>query len=118
MQRREFHYNYIAMKNRRKQLRNQANESEQIMWTKLRKSQLGFKFTRQYSVDGYVMDFYCPKLRIGIEIDGGIHRSKLEYDAYRDKYIKSYDIKVIKFSDQEVINNIDVVIKKLCPLLK
>ena len=70
---REFIYNSSNLKPRRRQLRNRATETEVLLWNKLRRRQLGFKFVRQYSVSGYVIDFYAPQIRLAIELDGEYH---------------------------------------------
>jgi len=70
-----FHLNSPNLKERRQELRNNAPSAEKILWDKLKNSQLSYKFRRQYSVDGYVIDFYCTKFRLGIELDGKTHKS-------------------------------------------
>ena len=70
---RNFIYNSSNLKPRRRQLRNRATETEVLLWNKLRRRQLGFKFVRQYSVSGYVIDFYAPQIRLAIELDGEYH---------------------------------------------
>ncbi|OGD05523.1 hypothetical protein A2379_01015 [Candidatus Amesbacteria bacterium RIFOXYB1_FULL_47_13] len=66
--------NVKDLKNRRRQLRKDATETEILLWKELRNNQIGHRFVRQYSVSGYVIDFYCPKYRLGVELEGGIHR--------------------------------------------
>jgi len=112
---RKFIYNAPNLKPRRQQLRNRATETEVLLWNKLRRKQLGFKFVRQYSVSGYVIDFYAPQIRLAIEIDGGYHKNKKQqiYDNYRTKYICAADIKEIRFLSREIVKNIDSVINKI-----
>ena len=69
-------YNKKALKERRRELRQNSTPAEKILWKLLRDSKLGAKFRRQYSVGGYVLDFYCPKLKIAIELLGSVHLSK------------------------------------------
>lgn len=111
------------MKPRRRQLRNKATAAEVILWERLRKRQLKIKFIRQYSVSGYVIDFYAPEIRLAIELDGYYHLSTSQqvYDKYRTRYLNSAGIKEIRFTNEEVVNRInDVVIKiqSSDPLLK
>ena len=76
---------------------------------------MGEKFRRQYSVDGYVVDFYCPRIHLAIEIDGKQHRnanSKV-YDNYRDRYLQAFNIRTIRFNNEEVVNDINSVIDKI-----
>lgn len=109
----DFVYNNKMMKCRRRQLRSKPTETEELLWGKIRKSQLGYKFDRQYSISGFVMDFYCPAKRLAIEIDGEIHKTKETYDKYRDRWLTSADIKVIHFQNEEVVNNIRSVLKRI-----
>lgn len=78
---------------------------------------MGARFVRQFSIDGYVMDFYCPKLRIGIELEGEIHKYKKEYDEYRIKYLEAFGIKILRFRNEEVLHNLDHTLSVITPLL-
>lgn len=100
-----FHYNNPALKPRRQQLRRKSTNSEQVLWSLIRNRQLGYKFLRQYSVDGYVIDFYCPRLRLGIEIEGEIHRFSKKYDDYRNRYIEAAGIRSIHIPANMVIHH-------------
>ncbi len=73
------------------------------------------KFFRQYGIGEYIVDFYCPKLKLVIELDGEIHFNKPheEYDNIRDEFMQSLNILVIRFKNEEVIGNIDLVLEKL-----
>lgn len=106
-------YNKPSLKYRRKELRNSSTEAERILWQHLKNSQLnGFKFIRQYSIDNYVVDFYCPKARLAIELDG-FHHAKKEvagYDHVRTISIESYDITVLRFWNISIINNLENVL--------
>ncbi|KKT41687.1 MAG: hypothetical protein UW30_C0005G0001 [Candidatus Giovannonibacteria bacterium GW2011_GWA2_44_13b] len=81
-------YNNKILRDRRKELRYNQTKTERILWRCLSREQLGNKrFFRQYSVGGYILDFYCPKARLAIELDGGSHipsEQKL-YDTERTK---------------------------------
>ena len=84
------HYNKTEMKERRRQLRKEQTFCEKILWQYLRNRSLkGVKFRRQYSIDNYVIDFYCPKIKLAIELDGNIHElpEQRDYDAKRQKYL-------------------------------
>src|SRR3990172_7927321 len=109
----QFHYNKTQLKYRRKQLRRDTTEAEKILWYKIRDKKLGVKFFRQYSLDGYVIDFYCPERRVAIEIDGGYHKlaSSRTYDKYREKYISAFNIKIVRFNNEkEVIKRINALL--------
>lgn len=109
------HFNLSQLKQRRRQLRSRSTPSESLLWNQLRNNQLGCKFKRQYSVDGYVMDFYSPSQKLGIELEGGIHlkNSQQKYDAYRFNYLKEFGIHIIRFSNQLVDNNITSVVSQI-----
>ena len=106
------HYNKSAMKQRRKTLRKNLSKAEAIMWNHLSRRQMnGYKFRRQHSVDQYVIDFYCPELKLAIEIDGDSHfMSGAEVqDKIRQEYIESFGIKFLRFTNEDVYKNIDGV---------
>ena len=101
------------MTERRKQLRNDATPQEKKLWIHLQGKKLGYKFIRQYSIDNYVVDFYCPSKRLAIELDGDIHKRTLEYDKYRTEYLKSFSINILRFQNIEVDTDIQSVIDRI-----
>ena len=113
--RRRYIFNTSSLKSRRKELRNHATEAEKILWSCLKKSTLGYKFIRQYSVEGYVVDFYCPKGKLAIEVDGAVHRNLGQkiYDQYRTELLNAWGIKLIRFWNWEVKNNLSQVLHKI-----
>ena len=91
------------------------------MWSCLRGRKLkGCKFIRQYSVGKYILDFYCPQYRLGIEIDGGQHDEEkaLEYDQVRTKFIESQGIRIIRFWNNDIGKRIDSVCDEIGEVLK
>lgn len=76
---------------------------------------MGVKFKRQHSIGGYIVDFYCQKYKLVIELDGEIHYTKeaREYDVIRDKYFEELSYKVLRFLNSEVENNIEMVLEKI-----
>jgi len=87
--------------------------AEIILWSKLKGRQLkGLKFRRQYSVECYIVDFYCPKLRLAIELDGKSHLGKenQEYDRARQDEIEALGISFLRFTNQEVYEDLDKVL--------
>lgn len=110
---RRFVYNINPLKNRRKQLRNRATEEERILWSCLKKNTLKYKFIRQYSVEGYVIDFYCPEKRLTIELDGEQHLQSREYDLNRTKILNAYGIRVIRFWNHEVKDGLTKVLHQI-----
>jgi cyclase len=108
-------FNNPVLKPRRQQLRNKSTESESILWEKLRNRKLGYKFTRQYSIEGYVIDFYCSKARLAIELEGSIHNhpNVKIYDNYRKKHLEEYRINFLVFNNSEIHDNLEAVILKI-----
>ena len=95
-------------------LRNRMTNSEILLWEKLKGNQiLGLKFRSQHPIDIFIADFYCHEARLVVEIDGEVHEGQIEYDDGREAEIEKYDIKVIRFTNDEVINDIDRVVNKI-----
>ena len=87
-------------------LRSSQTPSEKIVWEMLRGRRcLGLKFRRQHTLVGYVVDFYCPELKLTVEIDGEIHKFQKEYDEIRQSDIEFKAISFIRIESSEVINN-------------
>ncbi|MFH1392493.1 MAG: DUF559 domain-containing protein [bacterium] len=104
-------YNKVSQKLKRKILRNNATKAESILWVKLKNKQLNYKFRRQYSVGPYVLDFYCPKLKLAIEIDDSSHLERQEYDQERQEYIGILGIKFLRFTNKDVYDKLGEVVK-------
>lgn len=93
-------------------LRKDSTLSEVLLWNQLKNKQFfNLDFDRQKIIGNYIVDFYCPSLKLVIEIDGGSHDNKLSYDLVRDDYFKNLGLNVIHFSDADVKNNIGVVLE-------
>ena len=98
-----------------KSLRNNPTKAEQCLWARLRLKHLGFVFYRQKPIGGYIVDFYCPKTRLVVEVDGGQHLTMETSgnDRVRDKYLRNLGMTVIRFSNSEVEKNTDVVVRTI-----
>ena len=108
---RELPYN-PKLKDRARELRNNSTKGEIKFWSELlRKKQSGYKFYRQKILVHYIVDFYCPKLKLVIEIDGTSHDNKKEYDEHRDRILESYGLKVLHFNDLQVLSNFHLIEK-------
>ena len=96
-------------------LRRDMTAPEKIIWDRVCKNQLGVRIRRQHPVWKFIADFYCHEVKLIIEIDGGIHlRSEhKEYDISRDTIIKEFKIDILRFNNDEVINEPDLVIEKI-----
>lgn len=99
---------------RARKLRKNMTNAEKNLWSKLRKNQLlGFKFHRQHPIDIYIADFYCHNAKLAIEIDGEIHKYQKEKDKSRTNELEKLGIKEIRFTNEDVLNNIELVIAKI-----
>ena len=104
-------YNDQNLKKRRQELRANDTRAENILWAELRDRQLNnMKFYRQYSVGPYILDFYCPKVRVAIELDGEQHKDAVEYDKEREFFLKSKNIHTLRFWNNEIINNLSKIL--------
>jgi very-short-patch-repair endonuclease len=104
------------LKNYSRQLRKDMTDAEWLLWSKVRRKQLkGYQFYRQRIIGNYIVDFYCPKASLIIELDGGQHYEEegIIKDKIRDDYMKRQGLKVIRFSDTDVFEDIDGLIEKI-----
>jgi very-short-patch-repair endonuclease len=110
---RELPYN-PALKQRARILRKSGNLAEVLFWLAIKNKQLsGLDFDRQRIIGNYIVDFYCHKLALVIEIDGASHDCKDEYDHIRDVYLHSLELCVWHFSDTQVINKLPMLLDKI-----
>jgi very-short-patch-repair endonuclease len=95
-------------------LRNNMTLSEILLWQEIKGKKLnGYDFHRQKPIDDYVVDFYCPKLRLVIEIDGDSHDGKENADFIRQKKLESMGLTVLRLWDSDVKDNVDGVVQQL-----
>ena len=97
-------------------LRNNMTDVEKIMWEKLKKKRaVGYRFRRQHPLGFYILDFYNHELKLCIELDGEYHNYKEQIlkDKERDDLLQFNGITVIRFRNEEVLNDIEVVINKI-----
>ncbi|MFA6515238.1 MAG: endonuclease domain-containing protein [Candidatus Paceibacterota bacterium] len=98
---------------RARELRKERTEAEIIFWNKVLKNKevINYKFTQQKPLGDFIADFYCSKLLLVVEIDGGIHNELKERDKERSEILfYKYDIKVIRYENNDVLNDIEKVI--------
>jgi very-short-patch-repair endonuclease len=99
-----------------RQLRASMTDAEKRLWAKVRMKQLkGYQFYRQKPIGDYIVDFFCPKANLVIEVDGSYHLvgKTIEYDRVRDEYLSSLGLKVLRFNNSDVLTNIDGVIETI-----
>ena len=113
-----FLHNDPKFKPRRKELRHNETKEERFLWASLRRKNLGHRFSRQYYVGPYILDFYCVEKGLAVELDGFQHLENKEYDAERDDYLLLNGVKVLRFWNSELNDNIDKVLEKIINELK
>lgn len=107
-------HNRQYLKQFRKDLRNNGTAAEATLWKFLQRKQLdGRKFRRQHSVGNYILDFYCPSERLGIELDGAHHFQTAGFlkDEERTKYLNSLNIRILRFENDEVFKALESVLE-------
>ncbi len=110
------HYNKSSEKEKRRKLRQSQTNTEDLVWRYLRNRQLlGYKFKRQCSVDHFVIDFYCPELKLAVELDGASHNNpeQIEYDIKRQKYLEEFNIKFVRIKDEDLFGNTNQAFMKI-----
>ena len=95
-------------------------DAEKLLWSKLRKKQLkDYQFYRQRIIGNYIVDFYCPKAKLIIEVDGSQHYDDEgnRRDEMRDSYLKKLGFKIFRVSDREVFKNLQGVVERIFEIL-
>lgn len=100
-------------------MRNESTAAEEMLWKSLRNRKKGAKFRRQHPIHSRILDFYCEEYRLGIELDGGIHDSaeRSLYDKERTEVLEEVGIRIIRFKNDEVLNNIQSVLARISEYL-
>jgi very-short-patch-repair endonuclease len=108
-------FNRSEVKSLRRKLRQTQTDAEAIVWSKVRKNQLGVKFRRQYSVERFVVDFYAAEVRLAIELDGAVHFTPEAEarDRAREAVIAQYGITFLRFMNTEVETNLAGVLESV-----
>jgi len=113
----KFHYNAFPetfMKAR--SLRKDLTEAESVLWDAIRNRKLnGYKFRRQHPVGQFIVDFFCAEKELVIEVDGGVHNDVAvkEHDKNRTAELERYNLKVIRFTNDEVMNDLGMVLRRI-----
>ena len=114
-------YNRSVDKEKRRVLRNNPTEHERLIWERLKGKQvIGLKFRRQYSVGPYILDFYCPEVKLAVELDGSTHLvgDQPEYDANRTDFIERFGITLVRFTNDDIERNIEAVLAAIIAATK
>ncbi len=104
---------YPVLKERAEEMRTNPTKAEAFLWEKLRANKIGVKFRQQHIIDQYIVDFACLKEGLIIEVDGAIHNQQKEEDQIRTVLLESLGYKVIRFSNEEVLNDIESVLTQI-----
>jgi len=99
------------LKRRRRSLRRNITDGEYALWYWLRNNELNYKFRRQVSIGSYIVDFYCHKLKLIIEVDGGIHNDQIEYDTRRENWLKLQGYNIIRVNNEDCVHLTDKALK-------
>ena len=99
-------------------LRHKMTDVERLLWQSLRYKQLnGHRFRRQHPIGQYIVDFACVEQKLAIELDGGQHQEQAAYDLQRTTFMEAQDWKVLRFWNNDVLNNMDGVLTKIVDAL-
>lgn len=100
---------------RSRQLRSEQTPAEEHLWRLIRKNKLdGFHFRRQQVIDGFIVDFYCHKAGLVVELDGKIHLNQKKYDRERENVLKNRGLTVTRFTNEDVLENTSTVLQAIC----
>jgi len=102
-----------------KELRDNMTDAEKCLWARLRSKHLGYMFCRQKPIGNYIVDFYCHKARLVVEVDGGQHFTEdtASNDRVRDEYMRNLGLTLLRFSNYEVLKNTDGVTEAIYKLV-
>ena len=115
-------FNLVEVKENRRYLRTNMPKAEVIIWSQIKnKQRLDKRFLRQFSIGKYILDFYCPNIKLAIEIDGDSHfksKEKSEYDSMRENYLKQFGITILRFTNYDVYNSLNAVVLKIDEVIR
>ncbi len=94
--------------------------AESLLWQEIQRDKLGVRFRKQHPIDMYILDFYCHRKKLAIEVDGEIHNQPdaKEHDEARSKVLQSIGITVLRFTNDEVLKNTNGVVERIEKWLK
>src|SRR5262245_24270659 len=119
--RRRLIHNLTSSNSRRKQLQANLTPAEALLWTNLKSSNLeGKKFRRQHSIGPYIVDFFCPECRLVVELDGDAHMTETgaQADEQRTEFLKRFNVKVLRFENKDVFDNLEGVLAAIRECLR
>ena len=102
---------------RARELRRDMTPAEKIFWQELRSNKLGIHFRRQQIIAGFIVDFYCHKGVLVVEVDGDIHDLQQEDDALREKVLREMGLTIVRFRNEDVIKDLPAVVGRIRSLI-
>ncbi len=108
---------WAKLKTAAREMRKDPTLAEERLWQKLRKEQLGVKFRRQHAIEHFIVDFYAAKPALVIEVDGPIHDQQMEYDALRQAFLESLGLRVLRFKNDDVLENMQGVLEVIAEVI-
>ena len=100
------------------ELRRDMTAAEKLLWNELRANKLGFHFRRQQIIAGFIVDFYCHKAALVVEVDGDIHDLQQEEDTRREKVLTDLGLRIVRLRNEEILKELSMVLEsikeKLC----
>ena len=103
-----------AIKDRVLENRSKPTPAEELLWRELRKlKSKGLHFRRQHAIGHFIVDFYCWKARLAVEVDGPIHQDQATADEARSRYLESRGVRIIRFRNDEVTSSINQVVARI-----
>jgi very-short-patch-repair endonuclease len=100
-----------------REMRQQRTPAENVLWQCLRSRKLnGLKFRRQHPIERFIVDFFCAEARLVIEVDGSIHQYTAEEDKFRQAFLESLNLHVLRFTNDDVLHSTTAVIEKMATM--
>jgi very-short-patch-repair endonuclease len=110
---------WIKLKPLAREMRHMPTIGEERLWLRLRNRRLHHaKFRRQHAIDRFIVDFYCAEARLIVEVDGVIHDYTQDEDAIRQEFLESLGLKVIRFTNGEVLQSLNGVVERIGEVLE
>lgn len=114
MKQQRYHGSPSAVKQRARELRQEMTQAEVVLWARLRNRGLGsLKFRRQHPIGSFVVDFYCDRFQLVVEIDGAVHDGQQARDEARTAWLTERGYQIVRFRNEEVLENLSAVLEKI-----
>ena len=98
---------------RAKELRREMTPAEKRLWQEVRAKKLGVRFRRQQVIAGFIVDFYCHRSALVVEVDGDIHDLQEEEDARREKVLREMGLRIVRFRNDDILKDLPAVVENI-----